>query len=503
MPDETNDFAAMAGVTIWEDDPASGTLTTAPLPDIAKPPFKYSFNVPEPPLSDQTATAEFRYWNAAEVLRRGIDFWALKIPRQRWQRGNILEVKLDRWENLDADYDRQSLNFYHRTLADETVVYTGASPDTLSHELGHAILDAIKPDLWDRGVPEIAAFHEAFGDINAILSALQLPSLRTSILAETQGRLYCDSRLSRLAEQFGTALHAEDAHVADANCLRNAWNDFNYCDPFGLDPEELTNELSSNPHSFSRVFTGALFEALCTFLDYHAADSNAPTPDELLDVSEQMRDIIAAGVRRSTAVPYYFAEVAHWMVEEGAAIDAQCSAILLDIFVRRLILSSETADAIRSRQTASDITAVNPDEPDPLSELVAVSIPTLQGGLSEPLLVDAGARTSPFIARSAGPDGRSLEPASPEVAAAAFVSELFANGQIDPSVYSSRDSILPDKQDSRTHVIVREENGLRLRRRLFHCGTCDGEAMERRPALLTGYCTGICAQRLHSRPLQH
>ncbi|CAN7584721.1 hypothetical protein LJR235_004181 [Pararhizobium sp. LjRoot235] len=471
MPDETNDFAVTAGITVWEDDPASGTLTTVPLPDITKPPFVYEFDVAEPPRSDQTGTAEFRYWNAAEALRRSVDFWEPKLGN-RWQCGDILGVNLDRWEELDADYNRTSLNFYHRTLPDQTVVYTGASPDTLSHELGHAILDTMKPDLWDRGVPEIAAFHESFGDMNAILSALQLPSLRTSILAETQGRLYCNSRLTRLAEQFGITLHGEDAHLADANCLRNAWNGFNYCDPFSLDPEELTASLSSNPHSFSRIFTGALFEALCTFLDYHAADSSAPTPDELLHVSVQMRDFIAAGVSRSTAVTYYFAEVARRMVEESAPINAQCSAILLDIFVRRLILSGETAAAIRSRQTASGIAAVNPEEPFPLSELVAVSIPALQAGLGEPLLVDAGARTSSFIARSAGPDGRSLEPASPEAAAAAFVSELFANDQIDPSVYSSRDTILPDKQDSRTHMIVREENGLRLRRRLFHCGTC-------------------------------
>lgn len=39
MPEETNDFAATAAITVWEDDPASDTLTVAPLPDIAKQPF--------------------------------------------------------------------------------------------------------------------------------------------------------------------------------------------------------------------------------------------------------------------------------------------------------------------------------------------------------------------------------------------------------------------------------------------------------------------------------
>jgi len=30
MPEETNDFAATAAITVWEDDPASDTLTVVP-----------------------------------------------------------------------------------------------------------------------------------------------------------------------------------------------------------------------------------------------------------------------------------------------------------------------------------------------------------------------------------------------------------------------------------------------------------------------------------------
>ncbi|CAN7611622.1 hypothetical protein [Pararhizobium sp. LjRoot238] len=471
MPAETNDFAAAAAITVWEDDPASGTLTVAPLPDVAKQPFGYLFDTPAPPPSDQTGSAAFRYWTAAEALRRGADFWAPQVPAQEWQRGPILEVYLDRWEDLQADYDRTSLNFYHRTLPAETI-YTGASPDTLCHELGHAILDAIKPQLWSTGVPEISAFHESFGDMSAILCALQLPSLRASVLANTAGQLYCNSRLSRLAEQFGVTLHVEDAHVADADCLRNAWNAFNYCDPSSLAPQQLTTSLSSNPHSFSRIFTGALFEALCTFLDYHAADSGAPTPDELLEVSEQVRAIMAGGVIRSFVVTGYFAEVAHRMVQESALVDSQYGAALLDIFVRRSILSTETAEAIRSRQTESDTGSDKTDEP--RDQLVALSVPASEFGLEEPLLVETGAETPRFIARGATVDGRSLESASPEAAAASFVAELFANGQVDPGEYKIREPDKPPRRESRTHVIVRDEKGLRLRRRLFHCRQCDG-----------------------------
>ena len=64
------------------------------------------------------------------------------------------------------------------------------------------MLKSIKPRLFDAMSGKVAAFHEGFADISAILSALQLPSLRTAILSDTQGRLYTGSRLSRLAEQF-------------------------------------------------------------------------------------------------------------------------------------------------------------------------------------------------------------------------------------------------------------------------------------------------------------
>jgi len=55
---------------------------------------------------------------------------------------------------------------------------SGESPDVVCHELGHALLDSFKPQLFDAASMEVAAFHESFGDMSALLSALQLPSVR-------------------------------------------------------------------------------------------------------------------------------------------------------------------------------------------------------------------------------------------------------------------------------------------------------------------------------------
>lgn len=116
-------------------------------------------------------TANFRYWTAAEALRRCADYWAARVPSLVWHTSPRLPVNLDEGIDFNAYYDRSSLNFFHGVTQGATV-YSGESPDIVCHEMGHAILDALKPQLWNVASHEAAAFHESFGDMSAILSAL-------------------------------------------------------------------------------------------------------------------------------------------------------------------------------------------------------------------------------------------------------------------------------------------------------------------------------------------
>src|SRR5256886_11198540 len=104
-----------------------------------------------------------------------------------WQPGPTLGVVLDAGVDLNAYYDRRELAFFHDTVA-RTTVYTGESPDVLCHELGHALLDALRRELWAAMSLEVAAFHEPFGDISALLPALHLPSLPPQLLSGTAVR---------------------------------------------------------------------------------------------------------------------------------------------------------------------------------------------------------------------------------------------------------------------------------------------------------------------------
>src|SRR5215475_16129854 len=282
---------AATTVSAWEVDPGDGVRLTRPAPDLSKRPLAFSFPRPaSPPNMYQPGTPDFRYWTAAEALRRGADYWAARVPLSKWEVGAVLKVLLDEGADLNAYYDRKALNFFHGPSPTGTV-YSGESPDIACHEMGHAILDSIKPQLWGAASHEAAAFHESFGDMSAILSALQLQSLRSAILHDTGGHLYQSSRLSRLAEQLGTAIRAQYPDAVDPDCLRNAVNSFTYHDPITLPQMAPAAQLSSEPHSFSRVFTGAFFESLAGVLTAKAANPTSPTEQELLAVSQEMGDI--------------------------------------------------------------------------------------------------------------------------------------------------------------------------------------------------------------------
>src|SRR5216683_6680762 len=146
-------------VRAWEDDPMSekgkNLPIERPVPVLTQRlGIRIAGKAPAPqdyPLG----TGEFRYWTAGEALRRGADFWTALLPANvRWFTGNVLPVTLDRGEDFNAFYDRKGLSFFHGSAADQAV-FSGESPDIVCHELGHAVLDALRPQLWDAASDEV------------------------------------------------------------------------------------------------------------------------------------------------------------------------------------------------------------------------------------------------------------------------------------------------------------------------------------------------------------
>jgi len=448
-------------VSAWEDDPGPAILVMRPVPDLARTPLAFAFPTPQPPAAlHQPGTPEFRYWAAADALRRAADFWAPRVPGGAWQMGPVLNVILDEGEDLNAYYDRQALNFFHGSYNGATV-YSGESPDIVCHEMGHAILDAIKPQLWNAASHEAAAFHEAFADMSAILSALQLPSLRRAVLSETGGQLYRNSRLSRLAEQLGAAIRAQAPDAVDADCLRNAVNSFTYQDPVNLPQAGPASQISSEAHSFSRVFTGAFFEILGGLL---GARSETPTSDELLAVSAEIADILVAGVKAAPVVPNWYAQVAAAMVQASDPVNPAYPAILRAIFVRRSILSLATASNAQALQASIATAPAHASEP-----LASIALPSDEYGLAKPLLVEAASHPRSFVATAAATHGNgAAEPPSSSTAARAFVDDLFTRGRVHYGEVGL--AHLNHGRRLRSHKLVAEGDAIRLHRCLFDCG---------------------------------
>jgi hypothetical protein len=297
-------------------------------------------------------TDGFRYWTAAEALRRSAAFWT-KAGARGWHRdvGASIPVRLDDGVDLNAYYARnnfppedikQGLSFFHDAVRDsatgrQTTVFSGESPDVVAHELGHAVLDSLKPALFELASIEAAAFHESFGDMSAILTALQLPSVRQAVLEETDGNLRRNSSVSRVAEQLGFAIRQRNPAGVDRDSLRNAANAFIYVDPLTLPSTGPATQLTRAGHNFSRVFTGAFLEALGGMVTRLAA---RPRVADVEQASADMGRLLADAVAAAPVSTKFFQAVAEQMVLVDRSVFAgKYAEALTTAFVRRGLMS--------------------------------------------------------------------------------------------------------------------------------------------------------------------
>lgn len=480
---------AAALVAVWEDDPGDPTLqpalapVTIAAPDPAAQPLPFKIKSAKPTAKVYPpGTANFRYYAAASALRRTADFWGAMVPAgTRWRVGNTLGVVLDDGVDLNAFYTRggffeaPGLHFFHDTVAGRTI-FSGESPDIVCHEMGHAVLDAIRPQLFNAQTIEAAAFHESFGDMTSILSALQVPSFRQAVFSETQGVLNRASRLSRVAEQLGAGIRARHPTAVDPDCLRNAVNSFFYRDPQTLPPSAPALQLSSEPHSFSRVFTAAFLDALAGIFKLQRA---TPTADDLVKASQDAGRLLVAGILAAPVVPDYFSQVAAHMIDagQGAPFNGKYRDVLKSAFVRRGILSlhaAATVTSVRAESTlrsfgaAGRTVARRDEEP---SELPKATISGAPYGLSQAaLVVHTAEEAKRFAVTSSSLALGSIEPRSPQNAAESFTEDLFQRGRVEVGTHAHAEAGIIHPFPTKTHVIVEEGGELVLKRRTFDCG---------------------------------
>ncbi|MEU5540719.1 hypothetical protein [Streptomyces sp. NPDC020362] len=469
--------AAIPTVLVYEDDPGFPPQVNMPVPhpvpQLDTQPFPTAIAETAPqPDSAGPGTEAFRYWVAADALSRAAQTWGPLVPTgTHWhpQVGRALTAHLDAGNDLNAFYDRKGLWFFRRTVAGVTVA-SCESNEVVEHETGHAVLDALRPQLFNAASAETASLHEAFGDISALLGSLRLESLRIAVLAETQGDLELSSRVSRTAEQLGWAIRQGHPNAVDPDCLRNLSNSFFYRDPVELPPIGPANTLSSEPHSFSRVFSGAFLKIVAGIFRQQDLQDQAG----LARSAEIAGQLLVDAVVAAPVVSAYYAQVAgHMIAADQRRNGGMYGQSLRSAFIRHGILSLEAAASVTAPEMArrgAGIAEATPGGGDD-EGLTPVTVHGSAYGVTQPLTLAAPAEERRFGIAGSAPAGGSLRPADPERVATSYLEDLFRQGRVHvPEEHRSAGAFADDRPTRlKTHEITRSATGegLALVRRCF------------------------------------
>lgn len=302
---------------IPNDPEAVGTLPkrrlASPRPD--RPANIAGYNVAGATAEGEFAvgTPEFLFWQCREAALAALDAWeAVHGPFASWQDDVILPVFPNSGDDLNAYYDRASIRFFHKTITGRTY-FSGASTDVVAHEAGHGFLDAIRPDFWTSNFFEVNAFHEAFGDCVAILTALEDKATRTAILPSVAATNPAEATAEELAAGIAALLPNHNAGVA-----RHARNTFQWGPSGSLPDEGGPGELIYEVHSFGQVFSGCFYDCIVNVFQGLARSTEA----SLLAATRTVGKLLVAATRQAPQREQHFREVGRMMV----LVDEQTNA---------------------------------------------------------------------------------------------------------------------------------------------------------------------------------
>ena len=136
-------------------------------------------------------------------------------------------------------YRMMDLGWYRPTVTRRE--YTAQQPDIVWHEAGHALVDAARPDLFSDS-PKAGAYHEAWGDTNAMFTLLTHESARKKLIFDVRGDLHQPNFLRSMAEEFGKSVLGTNTGLRD------------------LDEDVKDNGFVGEVHDKSRVLAGAVYD---------------------------------------------------------------------------------------------------------------------------------------------------------------------------------------------------------------------------------------------------
>ncbi|MEN8157819.1 MAG: hypothetical protein ABFS10_12785 [Bacteroidota bacterium] len=225
----------------------------------------------------------------------------------------------------NAFYSRtdKALRFYYFHPSGNELnplIYTCRSFDIVAHEVGHAVLDSLKPDfLSNSWHPQTGGLHESFGDLSAIFTMLAQMDVCEAIIVESKADLHSKTFFPVLAEQFGEGLGRDMG-------LRNADNDLKLSD------------VSTQVHDISRVFTGAIYDILADFFEKYQDPTLFDQAESLFRVGKYLNSLLLVSILQGPDANATYADIANKMI--ALETDNQRKEIIRGQFKRREIIDA-------------------------------------------------------------------------------------------------------------------------------------------------------------------
>lgn len=178
--------------------------------------------------------------------------------------------------NAFYDTQKKSVLFGYFEAASKThgsnlpggVIFTCLSPDIVAHEVTHAILDSIHPRFIENTNPDVAAFHEGFADIVALLQRFSINELVEHQIGQTKGNLGEFSFLGELATQFGDAL--ENGRGALRGAIGRLDKKTGIWKKYVPDPAQYQTVFE--PHARGALLVATIFDAFLRLYNNTTAD---------------------------------------------------------------------------------------------------------------------------------------------------------------------------------------------------------------------------------------
>lgn len=160
-------------------------------------------------------------------------------------------------------------------------------PDTITHEMGHGILEANRPEIF----PSMGAgeAHEAFADSFAMLASLEDPAVRKDVISRrAQGQ---ESNLaSNIGEGYEVDVHAQKERWEQMTSLTSTAEKQDGSKP---DPRDSIRDLSqtssrgdtADPHEAGMRFGHATYKSVLALSDQLRKDDPKLSPDAALQTA--------------------------------------------------------------------------------------------------------------------------------------------------------------------------------------------------------------------------